>query len=153
MKKEYNIPDYKYSDFLEKIEKMNRRAARLNLSPIVIKKTGDFLQKQGKFTYKVYTVIIEGESPKIDNWIPVCQLEHLESGNIIKNFTDFLIPEEYRKVESYCEHCNKSRVRNFTYILYNDQINVYKQIGSTCIKDFTGWPNAEDIAAYYGDFF
>lgn len=50
-----------------------------------------------------------------------------------------------------CEHCHHNRRRNTTFILKSEE-GEFKEIGSTCINDYTGAVNAEKIAAFYNSF-
>mgnify|MGYP000132529642 CR=1 FL=1 len=43
----------------------------------------------------------------------------------------------YRDGPSMCEHCNKKRARNDTYVLRSPG-GAFKQVGRSCLKDFTG---------------
>ena len=75
------------------------------------------------------------------------KIEHLETGNLIHSFGDTTIPDWYRSASPRCEHCNSDRHRKETYVLYHAKNNAWKQVGSSCLKDFTGYVSAEMAAA------
>lgn len=95
---------------------------------------------------------VEG-SFKYDNWEFAATLEHHENGNVIRSYlTDVTIPDKYNNCGPECEHCHKIRSRKDTYIIYNRTTNEFKQVGKSCLQDFTNGLNAEDAAAYISLF-
>ena len=99
-------------------------------------------------------VIVEVEAhPVIDNWELVASLEHTKEGNIIHSINSNIdIPERYYNVAPYCEHCNTNRRRKNSFIIRNIKTNEFKQVGKTCLNDFTGNINAEWLAQFYAMF-
>jgi len=47
------------------------------------------------------------------------------------------IPERYRTSDPVCEHCNSNRMRKNTCIVRNTETGEFKQVGNSCLKDFT----------------
>ena len=47
-----------------------------------------------------------------------------------------------------CEHCNSSRYRKYTYIVRNVNNGEFKQVGKSCLNDFTHGLSAEAAARY-----
>ena len=99
-------------------------------------------------------VIIEVEAqPIIADWELIASLEHTKEGNIIHNVGNNVeIPERYYNVAPYCEHCNVNRYRKNSFIIHNIKTNEFKQVGKTCLNDFTGNINAEWLASFYSMF-
>lgn len=101
---------------------------------------------------KYYIVDVEGVA-KVNGWVFVATIQHKESGNIIRQFkTDIEIPEKYRNTESICEHCNTKRVRKDTYLIWNEATGEFKQVGKSCLQDFTNGLSAEQVAQYISWF-
>lgn len=99
-------------------------------------------------------VIVEVEGiAKVNDWKFTATLEHTENGNIIRQYdTESEIPEYYRTCKPICEHCNINRIRRDTYIIQNVVSKEYKQVGKSCLKDFTGGLSAEVVAQYLSYF-
>lgn len=99
-------------------------------------------------------VIVEVEAkPTIDNWELIASLEHTKEGNIIHSVgNDIDVPKRYYNVAPYCEHCNTNRRRKNSFIIRNIKTNEFKQVGKTCLNDFTGNINAEWLAQFYAMF-
>lgn len=69
-----------------------------------------------------------------------------------------LIPElekaatKEEDADTFCEHCRTRRVRKDTYIVRNTETGEFKQVGKSCLKDFTGGLSAEQVAQYISWF-
>lgn len=101
---------------------------------------------------KFFVLDVEGEA-KVNGWRFVATVEHTEAGNIIRAFDNTVeIPERYRTSEAVCEHCNSKRRRKDTYLIVNES-GEFKQVGKSCLKDFTNGLTAEAIAAYSVSFY
>lgn len=77
----------------------------------------------------------------VNGWSFVASVEHSESGNIIRAVDSELeskIPSKYRTSGTECEHCCTIRDRKDTYLIYNEEKKEFKQVGKSCLKEFTG---------------
>jgi len=94
-------------------------------------------------------IICEVEGTAIVNgWEFVASVEHTSKGNIFKKaLSDVEIPERYRNSDPYCEHCNSNRRRKDTFIVMNRETGEFKQVGKSCLNDFTHGMSAS-FAAY-----
>jgi hypothetical protein len=54
----------------------------------------------------------------------------------------------YRHVENKCDHCGYVRQRLQTYLLYEVEGGAIRQVGSTCLRDYTGANSPERVAAW-----
>lgn len=99
-------------------------------------------------------ILVEAEGiSRINDWRFVARVEHHESGNILYKATDkYEVPERYYTSESICEHCNSKRRRNETFIVVNEKTGEYKQVGRSCLCDFTYGMSAEGIVSYMSAF-
>lgn len=94
-------------------------------------------------------VLVEAEgTAKVNGWRFAATIERTEHGNLINSVIDVEIPQRYFDCELECEHCHSRRHRANTYLIYNEETNEFKQVGSTCLCDFTGGLSAESAAAY-----
>jgi hypothetical protein len=108
-----------------------------------------FIYKDQFPTYiPVVDVEVEGKYI-INGWEFVATIEHKTNGNIIRAINDdFKIPEKYKTCGPACEHCNIVRDRKDTYLIYNKDKDEWKQVGKTCLKDFTGGLDADTCAVF-----
>lgn len=152
----YRIPSTNIDELQSKIAKLNKRAAKLGVEPISIT-LGDTESEVVNSERGVETVIeyvnvtIEGTTPKLNGWQFVATLEHDEGSVIIRKLPSFdgeVDLTEYRAADpTNCDHCHTRRRRNDTYVVMHDDGSL-KQVGSTCLADFIGGQNPQQIAKW-----
>lgn len=104
-----------------------------------------------KCTVKYIVVNVEGKAI-INNWKFIASVQHTEKGNLIKKCCEVEVPKRYYTSKPICEHCNNKRNRKDTYIVQNTETGEFKQVGKSCLKDFTCGMSAEGIAYYISLF-
>lgn len=107
--------------------------------------------KSWKEIVKFIDVEVEGNAA-INGWKYAASLEYTTKGNIISGVADIEIPSRYYNCEPYCEHCKTMRDRRHSFIVFNEETGEFKQVGKSCLRDFTGGLSAEQ-AALYESFF
>jgi hypothetical protein len=101
---------------------------------------------------------VEGDAPTFKGWEFLATIKPIAGSDkaLLLTVPDVELPAKVRNAlvaNPYkCDHCKKSRRRNETFALYNEEEGVYKQVGRSCIKDFLGHKSPQDIAAYFGFF-
>lgn len=88
----------------------------------------------------------------VNGWVFAATVEHEAEGNIIRNISGIEVPVKYRICAPTCEHCKSNRHRKNTYIVYNKDTREFKQVGSSCLADFTGGYSTELAAEYISLF-
>lgn len=99
-------------------------------------------------------ILVEAEGvAKLNDWEFVATVQHESPVNVIRSFkTEYAIPERYYTAEPVCEHCGSNRRRKDTYIVRNTVTGEFKQVGRSCLKDFTGGLDASAVAQYISFF-
>jgi len=146
----YTIPASNKNTLDKRIDLLNAVCDKLHLSRIDYRVTAQDTREIGDTgAYMTwYTVEVSGESPVIGGWRFLAQIEHGdEAGNVIRNLSESELPEAYRDAGANCEHCGMDRNRKVTYIL-QDETGAYKQVGSSCLHDFTGHDDPCAISDY-----
>ena len=100
---------------------------------------------------KYIDIEVEGNA-SVNGWQYAASLEYTEKGNIIAGIADVQIPQWYYFCKPFCEHCKTMRDRRHSYIVFNEETGEFKQVGKSCLRDFTGGLSAE-AAAFYESFF
>ena len=108
-------------------------------------------EKGNKYTARFVLVEAEGTAI-INDWEFIAELEHTENGNIITGVAGVEVPERYYTSKPMCEHCNSKRYRKNTYIVRNKTTGEFKQVGKSCLKDFTHGMSAEAVTQYMSLF-
>lgn len=94
---------------------------------------------------KYIDIDVEGNAA-INGWQYAASLEYTTAGNIISGVAGIEIPERYYTCDPWCEHCKTMRDRKYSYIVFNEESGEFKQVGKSCLRDFTGGLSAEQAA-------
>jgi hypothetical protein len=162
------IPVDNLSTLRDQLANLNKRADKLGLEPVTLR-MGETVVKDHPYTkgaqYEAIEVFVEGNAPTLNGWQFVATLEHDENGTLVRRiptFKDEIDLVQYRTASpDHCDQCHTRRRRNDTYIVakfsedhaINDTHShtasvETKQVGSTCLKDFTGHESPQVIARY-----
>jgi len=153
MQATYTIPVPRFWELEEKIGKLNKRAAKLNLPTITYTVLDTENRAAGvddfgrEMFVQWYTVEVNGVTPKFAGWTFAATLDQLDGGNSIRKVPGTPeAPEAYRTSKPTCDHCGLDRRRTATFLVYNEQ-GEWKQLGRQCIADFLGGADPHSIAA------
>lgn len=99
-------------------------------------------------------VIVEAEgTARVNDWEFVAVIQHMDPVNLVGSYhPEYAIPEQYYTSKPICEHCNSLRNRKDTYLIRNIVTGEWKQVGKSCLKDFTNGMSAEAVARYVSWF-
>lgn len=155
------------ADFHKRLKALNRKAERLGLPFITVQKTTPTYWKwhseassdgEKVFNYlkplsdadrvhELHPVLLnslELSYPmiKLGNWQVVGKLEAFEGGNLQYSVT----PDQQDKAKLFsiaqekicCDHCSTNRKRKDSFLLKDTETGDYKQVGNSCLEDFTG---------------
>lgn len=155
----FYIPVDNYYRLEKKFDKIKNKGGTLNLikgDPIVLAlDDGGFADPRIQRgtpawnmspKYKFYPIEVEGKY-EIPGWRFIATIEHTPGGNIIRNITDEKIPEKYYDISPECEHCHRIRDRKDTYLIQNTDTGEFKQVGKSCLRDYTGGMDAAVASA------
>jgi hypothetical protein len=149
----YDIPETMLPWFREKIEKLGKKAERLVGEKVYCTVIGyHFLDGEGHHhklqKMKIYEVFVAHPEVKLNGWQFVARIDHSqEAGNVVRVVPGMTLPERYRASTRHtCDHCNERRYRRDTFVLKNVGTDDYKQVGSSCLKDFTGHNGADKLS-------
>lgn len=149
------IPVSRIKAFEKVANKLVRKAAKLGV--VFDHKFGpkETIVKQLRKDGKLVTVALEyvpvhttgEEQIKLGDWTPIAKIEFTEGGAMVFA-REHELHAEYGKATSKCEHCKHNRARKEVYIL-EDISGKRMQVGSTCLREFTGLPSALELAKLY----
>jgi hypothetical protein len=166
---DYTIAAFKLPRISALVDKLNKRCRRLQIPELTLTVTGTETRKidsgekdfRGHAIYKdqiFHNVRFTGGRPKLGGWEFAGTLEHdLETGLTILRTSEAFgreLPLKFRTAKPICEHCGLQRNRRDTYVVYNAEQDVYKQVGHQCVADFLGLQDvhrALDIAEIWYD--
>lgn len=142
------IPEFKFEAFQEKINKLNRKAKKLNIPETEYTITNTFEKefKEGprKFKIKFNSITIIPHNIKYGNYTFLGTIDRTqENGLFINPVPGQTIPEKYHNSPNHCDHCNQNRYRTETFIFQDNETT--KQVGRTCLKEFFGIDPIKEI--------
>jgi hypothetical protein len=153
----YDIPENAWPWVKKELEKLQKKAAKLTDDKVTFMVIGknDQPNSQSKLAGSVkifYEVFISAPEVKLNGWEIVATYDHdLDAGSIIRQVHGHVLPAELLNAPPACEHCGVNRRRNNTFFLKCDE--TYKQVGRSCLVDFTGHKSPEKLvraAELYG---
>lgn len=145
----YHIPEQAFPWFKEKMAQLGKKANRLvgeKLTLMVVGKHFEDPDSRG-LRKRVYEVFVACPEVRINGWSFVARIDHSqEAGNVVRVVPGQDLPQGYRDAEPQCVHCGYKRRRRDTFVLRCDDGGEHKQIGSSCLRDFTGHRDANKWA-------
>lgn len=171
------VAEDNFYELEKRLKALNKRAAKTGVPETTMTPTDERVTLNYRVSdedHRTYDfvhryVIISGTAPQIPGFTIIAKLSHTDQGVIIGRVPlpwlmhgqdEALYSEidlsKYFDAKPVCQHCNKIRSRNETFIVHNDETGEVKQIGRTCLRDYTGVDTPERIAKhleYVEEFF
>lgn len=148
--KQFLIPEPNMERLTKKLTRIKNKCERYGLDYSFSVLGEEFHNEDGEI-HKYFQIAVEGMAV-LNGWRFVATIEHKDGGNIIRQYdTAVEIPVKYRNAPPVCEHCNSKRRRRDTYIIQNEA-GEFKQVGKSCLLDYTSGLSAENVAAFMEGF-
>ncbi len=152
------------TDFEKRLAGLNKKASAFGLPPVGVlgkqsryfKQRSESLDRDGDRTLqylvpakaddtevvKLFEIELEFPIVKLGQWRVVGKLDAMPGGNIMfcvsKDLQDLEAMRERSGAAITCEHCLKKRARVQSYLLRDLATGAFKQVGKSCLEDFTG---------------
>lgn len=142
----YRVPDENLHGLEQRVAKINRRAAKLDVEPVHFVVTSETweLTRKSETTGEVIEVVphtfvvVGSQVVKLAGWRFAATIEHDEEGNIIRQVPGVEADlAEYRTAAPWCFHCKTTRRRIDTFVVLHDDGRT-EQVGRNCLVDFLG---------------
>ena len=141
-------------ELIANIEKMNKKCRKLGCEEMVLSfdnehtKSFDYhpVTNHHLITPMIIEYVdahLEYEIPVIEGWELVATLDIYPGENdnqvLVSAVPEKEVPDAYKN-RNYiaCEHCGFNRNRYHSVLLQHTETKEYKEVGSTCVKDFMG---------------
>lgn len=107
-------------------------------------------RKIGTAIIDVVDVKLNFPEYKLGNYEVCAVIEHGENNTnmVYPVNNNITIPTKYFKVKGICEHCNTNHRRVKTVVLKDVHTEEFKQVGTACLKEYTGVDELGIISAY-----
>lgn len=145
---QFSIPSWNLEIVQDRVANLARKAERAGMSGITLRVIGERLVEDRRIESKeeralapkilMVDIEIDGE-PKLDGWkfVGVLDLTSVQGEVIVRAVPGQKVPSQYFHHAGSCDHCNKIRIRNETFVVENED-GVTQAVGRTCLKDFLG---------------
>jgi len=145
----YLIPEANYERLCKKLTRIANKCSKYNCEFHFEELGTEFVEQyeDGKLlgAEKNYKIDVSGKAV-INDWVFVATLQHMPKGNIVRVFDSQEVPSWAYTAEPKCDHCKTKHNRKDTYLIRNTKTGEFKQVGKSCLKDFTNGLSAEDVA-------
>lgn len=160
---EWSLSEDEWTLTLEKIDKINARCASKGIPGGLTVEWTREIEEVTNFGIKIekisYLTKITGVAPVLPGWSFIATLDYdAHAGLIVRGYPGAAPVDRTALREGWCDHCQTNRLRHVTYVMRNDKTGEQVQVGSSCIKDFTGWTALpymtadKDVEAFCGGF-
>lgn len=150
METTFEIPEYRFPEFVKAFKKLKRAAVKCRCAPPAYTATrfakevdlGD--GRTAKVAYQ--RVEVTGEAPRIGEYRVVAKVDPMGEHNVVRGMGG--VDPRFRTTGTVCEHCNKQRSRVYLYVVQDASGNQL-QVGKSCLKDFMGHATPAALASYF----
>lgn len=105
--------------------------------------------KAGTTIIEVTDIEINFPDYKLGNYTVAAVIEHGEEDkNLVYPCGEYKIPSKYNTGKGICQHCNTNHNRVKTVLLIDNNTDEFKQVGTACLKEYTGVDEAGLVRAY-----
>ena len=119
------IEVYQRNKLESKLGKLNRKAAKLGLAPVIADFQPKIIEREIEGLTRevvVYDVKLTGDAPKLNGWTFVCRVEHTKAGQIVSGpagSNEDL--SRWHECDAHeCDHCHTNRDRRDTFVLRDE---------------------------------
>tara|TARA_R100001163_G_C5063460_1_gene200764 strand:- start:218 stop:1516 length:1299 start_codon:yes stop_codon:yes gene_type:complete len=100
-------------------------------------------------TYSLLDVTITHSPLKLDGEWELVGIYFGETGSVQQLNLDIELPKSFiNHTSNNCDHCNHKRYRKNYFLVYSAKTGEFKQVGSSCLKDFCGISPARAIRMF-----
>ena len=139
------IDPFQLAETTAKIEKVNARAAKKGLAGSLTMTADEVIEVEVDEVTKIrtervmYDVKIQGNAPAFNGWEFVAKLDwDANAGLIVRSIPGAVAVDRENLRQGWCDHCRTTRQRLVTYVVRETETGRQIQVGSSCLKDFTG---------------
>lgn len=139
------IDSYQLAMTQAKVDKINARAAKKGLAGTLTLTAAEIIEVEVDEVTKIrtervmYDVEIIGNAPAFNGWEFVAKLDwDANAGLIVRSIPGAVAVDRESLRQGWCDHCRTTRQRLVTYVVRESETGRQIQVGSSCLKDFTG---------------
>lgn len=144
------IPVFNKISLEKAIEKLNKKARKLGCPPLFLSFApapaykSDVHPRSGHKLLNPLVIerleaTLEYEEIVLEGWELIARLDVEGQMVFVSAVPEKHVPAEYQHKDSIkCDHCGHNRYRTHSILIRHTETGEYKEVGSTCVKDFFG---------------
>ena len=135
--REHTLEESRFEVFKNKAEKLNKK---FNKDFVSINIINEYYQKdkESGITYKYITFTLNHIFSYLNDWKVLARKSKINNSVILDVFENSSEIANFRNEDFSCDHCNTKKFRKSVFIIQNLNSGEIKQVGKSCLKDFTG---------------
>jgi hypothetical protein len=141
----YDIPEAGLDWLKGKVAKLSKKIEKLGGEKLYLTVVGFHFEGETA-KRKMWEVFLAVPEIKLAGWEFMARLDHTDEGTILRKLTTEELPTRYRDASPVCDHCQFKRRRRDTFVVRHCETGEFKQVGSSCLKDFLGHESADKLA-------
>lgn len=144
----FSIPAARLVKLITRLDKLAKKANKYG-TELVSYEIGNkfFAEKTKGVEIEMVDVTVSGEAPKYGDYTFAAKVELMGEENLIHNIADIKLDPRFRTMVNECDHCGHNRVRNDVFVFVDNTTGEQLAVGRTCLRDFTGCDNPQEITA------
>lgn len=151
--KRFFIPECNMERLEKKLTRIKNKCEKYGIE-FAYNKVGEIIKEtdtEGEFI-KYIEIEVDGTAV-INGWRFIATIEHKSGVNVVRQYDNSVdIPSKFYTSPATCEHCNSARNRKDTYLVLNEESGEIKQVGKSCLLDYTSGLSAQNVAAFMEGF-
>lgn len=157
----YKVPAVNFARLEAEVEKMNKRAERLETEPVVLRTHGTEVRTlrdallDTEYFEETFLCTIEGAAPQLEGYFLIAEIKPVENEeNLVREVPGQQCPKQFRTTDMRCDHCHTLRNRKSVFIVANE-FGEFVRVGRSCLQDYLGGKSPEALikrAEYMMDF-
>lgn len=144
----FAVPTYRLASLTKRLDKLAKKSNKYGTEMVSYKIGEAYNVELDKdvFVEKV-DITVSGEAPKYGDYTFAAKVELMGEENLVHNVADIDLDSRFRTMVSECDHCGHNRVRNDVFVFVDNKTGEQVAVGRTCLRDFTGCDNPQEITA------
>lgn len=144
----FAVPAYRIAALTKRLDKLAKKANKFG-TELVSYTIGNpfFVDNDENTAIEMVNITVSGEAPKYGDYTFAAKVELMGEENLVHNVAGVDLDSRFRTMVSECDHCGHNRVRNDVFVFVDNNTGEQVAVGRTCLRDFTGCDNPQEITA------
>lgn len=144
----FSIPAARLAKLTARLDKLAKKSNKYGTELVSYTVGNRFMFEKCKgVSVEMVDIIVSGEAPKYGDYTFAAKVELMGDENIVHNIAGVELDPRFRTMVNECDHCGHNRVRNDVFVFVDNNTGEQLAVGRTCLRDFTGCDNPQEIAA------